>query len=317
MDYKDYYQVLGVSKDAKPDEIKKAYRKLAVKYHPDKNQGNKQSEDRFKEVGEAYEVLSDPEKRKKYDQLGMNWKQYEQGGGQGFDYSQWAGSQGGGRRRSKGRRSEQEFDESSFSDFFNMFFRGGGSGFSSGSDFYESYGNQAPAKGKDYEARLTINLQAAFEGAETMIEVNGSTIKVNIPKGVRDGQVLRVKGKGEKGTGGRESGHLYLKIIIEPDNRFERKGDDLHTDVKVPLYTAVLGGKMTINTLKGAVMISVPKEAQNDMVIRLKGMGMPVFGKKDQAGDLYVKLVIELPRHLSEQEQDLFRKLAALRNSQN
>ncbi|MFH1161616.1 MAG: J domain-containing protein [bacterium] len=309
MEYKDYYKILGVSKEATQDEIKQSYRKLALKYHPDKNQGNRESEERFKEIGEAYEVLKDPGKRKQYDKLGVNWKQYEHAGADGgFDFSQWAQQQGG-RTRSSRRQGRPDFEEGDFSDFFNTFF---GGGFGEGSTYRDM--RDIPRKGQDYQADLTITLADACFGTEAMLTVDGETIKATIPPGVRDGQVLRVKGKGGKGSGGRESGHLYLKVSIKEDPSFERKGNNLYCDAKIPLYTAVLGGKTEIRSLKGTFHITIPKETPNGKILRLKGLGMPIFGKKSEHGDLYIKVSPEIPSHLTDEELALFRKLATLRN---
>jgi len=312
MEYKDYYKILGVPKTASQDEIKQSYRKLAVKYHPDKNQGKRESEERFKEIGEAYEVLKDPEKRKKYDKLGVNWKQYEHAGQEGgFDSTRWAGRQAD--RRTGGQADwrtggQADFESSDFSDFFNTFFSGG---FGGGARYTDQ--QAIPRKGQDYQADLTINLADAFHGTEAMLALDGESIKAKIPAGVKDGQVLRIRGKGGKGTAGHERGHLYLKITINPDPVFDRKADDLHCDLHVPLYTAVLGGKTAVTALKGTVNISIPKGTQNGKVLRLKGMGMPCFGKKQEFGDLYARIVIDVPQHLNEEETALFRKLANLR----
>ncbi|MBC8315729.1 MAG: J domain-containing protein [Bacteroidetes bacterium] len=309
MEYKDYYKVLGVSKNATQDEIKKSYRKLAIKYHPDKNQGDKASEERFKEIGEAYEVLKDPETRKKYDKLGANWKQYEQAGAEGgFDYNQWAQQQGGERRSYK-QYSGADFEGTDFSDFFNAFF---GGGFGGGAHYADM--RDIPRKGQDYQADLTISLADAYRGSEAMLSIGDDKIKVTIPAGVRNGQVLRVKGKGGQGTGGQQSGHLYMKIEIRKDPIFTRKKNDLHCDVNVPLYTAVLGGKRAIKSMKGTMNITIPKESQNGRVLRLKKLGMPVFGKKDEYGDLYIHIIVEIPQKLSDEERSLFKKLATLRN---
>jgi len=308
MEYKDYYKILGISKTATQDEIKKSYRKLAVKYHPDKNQGNKESEDRFKEIGEAYEVLKDPEKRKKYDKLGVNWKQHEYAGADsGFDYAQWAQQQGGRHQRSQ-QQSTSAFEGGDFSDFFNTFFSGG---FSGGAQYANA--RDVPGKGQDYQADLSITLADAYLGTEAMLTLDGESIKATIPAGVKDGQILRIRGKGGKGSGSHERGHLYMKVTINPNTTFERKGDNLHCDVHVPLYPAVLGGKITITTLKGTVTINIPKGSQNGKVLRLKGLGMPRFGKKQEFGDLYAKIVIDIPQHLNEEELSLFQKLANLR----
>jgi len=308
MDYKDYYKILGVSKTATQDELKKSYRKLAVKFHPDKNQGNKEAEERFKEIGEAYEVLKDPEKRKKYDKLGVNWKQYEHGGSDGgFDYAQWAQQQGGRRQRPQ-QQSTSGFEGGDFSDFFNTFF----SGAYGGGAHYDDP-RDIPRKGQDFQANLSITLADAYHGTEAMLTLDGESIKATIPAGVRDGQALRIKGKGGKGSGGHEPGHLYMKVTIQPDSTFDRKGDNLHCDVHVPLYSAVLGGKIAVGTLEGTVHINIPKGSQNGKVLRLKGLGMPHFGKKQEFGDIYARILIDIPQHLNEEELSLFQQLANLR----
>jgi len=312
MEYKDYYKTLGVTKNASQDEIKKSYRKLALKYHPDKNKGNKESEEKFKDIGEAYEVLKDPETRKKYDKLGANWKQYEHAGADGgFDYSQWAQQQGGGRRTYR-QQGGADFQGGDFSDFFDAFF---GGGFGGSGQAYNTDIRDIPRKGEDYQANLAISLADAYHGTEAMLTINGEKIKATIPAGVRDGQVLRIKGKGGKGTGGRQSGHLYMKVNINKDPVFERKGNDLHCDLKVPLYTAVLGGKIPLRSLKGTFNITIPKESQNGKVLRLTGLGMPVFGKKKVSGDLYARIMIEMPQNLTDEEASLFEKLANLRSA--
>jgi curved DNA-binding protein len=311
MEYKDYYKILGVEKTASPDEIKKSYRKLALKYHPDKNPGNKQSEERFKEIAEAYEVLKDPDKRKKYDRLGSNWNQFQgaETGQGGFDFSEWARQAGGGRRGSRTYSSSEGFDTSGFSDFFEQFF-GGGFGGRGMDDFRES-----PRQGQDYEAEMTTTLRDAYTGTEAMVNLDREKIRIKVPPGVKDGQLLRVRGKGGKAPRGGERGNLLLKINVEKDPRFERKENDLYTEIKVPLYTAILGGKATIDTFSGDFSITIPKEIQNGKVIRLKGLGMPVYGQKNRFGDLYISIAVELPEQLTQEERDLFRKLAAIRPS--
>jgi len=300
MNFKDYYTLLGVKKDASQAEIKKQYRKLAVKYHPDKNPGNKQAEEKFKDLGEAYEVLNDPEKRKKYDTLGSNWKQYEQSSRSGgADFSQWA-RQGGGQQYSRSYTSG-DFGGTDFSDFFNAFF-GGGGGFS---------GMARP--GQDYESRLEITLEEAYHGSKRLFNVDGEKINVTLPPGVLNGQVLRVKGKGGKGKRGGESGHLLLHVEVKPDTRFERKQNDLYSDLHVPLYKAILGGDIALQTWKGAINMKIPKETQNGKVLRMKGMGMPVYRKKDAFGDLYLKIIVDIPKNLTPEEIDLFTKLSSLR----
>ncbi len=314
MDFKDYYSLLGISKTASADEIKKAYRKLAVKYHPDKNPGNKQAEEKFKAMGEAYEVLKDPEKRKKYDTLGSNWKQYEQASGGGADFSQWA-RQGGGKNYSR-TYSAEDFEGSDFSDFFNSFFGGG-----YGPDFGGGQGSQGrgrsggrPSKGQDYEATLEVSLEGAYMGSKRMITLQDEQISVTIPPGVYDGQILRVKGKGAQGRRGGEPGDLYMHVRILTDPVFEIRGHDLYCDILVPLYVAVLGGEVSVHPPKGSVTMRIPKETQNGKVLRMKGLGMPVYRKKNEFGDLYLKIIIEIPQNLSPREIELFSQLALLRH---
>jgi len=314
MEYKDYYKILGVDKKATKDEIKKKYRKLAQKYHPDKNPDNKVAEEKFKEISEAYEVLSDDSKRAKYDQLGANWQQYQQAGGGGFDFSQWA-QQGSGKKY-RSASFDEIFGQSGFSDFFESFFGGGfsRSGFS-GSRYggRQTHRTARHIKGQDYSAELQLNLTDVYHGTSAVLNVDGQKIKVNIKPGVKDGQKLRVKGKGGKSPTGGESGNLILRIKVVNNTNFTVDGNDLHLLQDVDLYTCVLGGKITVNTLKGPMNITIPKETQNGKVLRLKKLGMPVYGKKDEYGDLYLKINVKLPKHLSHEEKTLFEKLAALR----
>lgn len=306
MDYKDYYKILGVDKKATKGEIKKKYRGLAQKYHPDKNPGDKQAEEKFKEISEANEVLSNDEKRAKYDQLGSNWNQYQHGGAGGFDFSQWA-QQGGG------KQYRSSFDGGGdFSDFFESFFGGG----FSGSGFGGRQGRGArhrQVKGQDYEAQIQLYLADAYNGTSTLLNIDGEKIKINLKPGVKDGQKLRVKGKGGKSPTGSASGDVILKIKVLNNTGFTLDGNDLHISQNVDLYTVLLGGKITINPLKGPITINIPKETQNGKVLRLKKLGMPVFGKKDTFGDLYVKINVQLPTNLSDEETALVKQLAAIR----
>ncbi len=307
MDFKDYYKILGIDKKATPDEIKRAYRKLALKYHPDKNPNNKSAEDKFKEINEANEVLSDPAKKKKYDELGENWNQYQQQGRpeDNFDWSKWtAGNQG----KSRQAYSHEDFggDETDFSSFFESMF---GSGFG---------GRTAPSakKGQDYRAEIEVPLEDAYNGSSRRMEVNGKTLQMKLKPGVKNGQVLRVKEKGGPGRNGGPKGDIYLTIIIPQHPLFERKEDDLYCDAHVDLYTAILGGKQPIATLKGNMRIDIPAGTDNGKVLRLKGLGMPKFGKASEFGDLYVKVNIQTPKNLTEKEISLYKELAQLRAKQ-
>lgn len=307
MEYKDYYKILGVSKSASQDEIKKAYRKLAVKYHPDKNAGDKQAEERFKEVGEAYEVLKDPEKRKKYDQLGANWKQYQHAGTSGgFGSSNFGGgAPGGGSFYYEGDLGDI-FGEggNGFSDFFQSFFGGGRpSGFRSA--------NRARS-GSDLRAEVDISLQEAFSGTTRILNVDGEKLRVNIKPGAYTGQELRIKGKGGHGSNGGTRGDIYVRLKVMPDPQFTVDGNNLTVKTDVDLYTAVLGGKVEVQSLSGKLSVPIPKGTQSGSKLRLRGKGIPVYGKTGMNGDLYVQLQVTIPRNLSQEELNLFKKLQVL-----
>jgi curved DNA-binding protein len=306
MDYKDYYKILGVEKTASQDEIKKAYRKLAIKYHPDKTKGDKKSEDKFKEVAEAYEVLSDPEKRKKYDQLGSNWKQYEQAGG-GFDWSKYSNSGAGGSRV----EFEGDFNDfmggGGFSDFFKSFF--GGGGFASGGREY-GRGGGYNYKQPDVQAEAEITLEEAFHGTSRIFDLDGRKIRVKIKPGAAEGQTLRIK---NAGSNDQTQPDILLQVKVKPHPKFERRGNDLYVDVPVNLYSAVLGGKAIVETLGGNVNINIPKGSDSGKVLRLKGLGMPDYNNPNLKGDLYAKIQISIPKNLSQEEEALFKKLAELR----
>ncbi|MBQ7532689.1 MAG: J domain-containing protein [Bacteroidales bacterium] len=301
MEYKDYYKVLGVERSATQDQIKKAYRKLAVKYHPDKNPGDKAAEEKFKEISEAYQVLGNEESRKKYDELGANWKQYENMGygGQGF---QGFGGQG-----------FEGFGNSGFSDFFDMFFGGqGGGGFdfeniNFGSGSSRGRTRTRAMKGQDLTASIDMTLREAYFGSQRMFKIGNDTIKISIKPGVKDGQTLRVKGKGHPGFNGGENGDLLLKIHITQDPVYQRDGDDLIRNINIDIYTAILGGKMEIDTMKGNVNVPIKPQTQNNSMLRLKGLGMPHYGKEGN-GSLLLKVQLVLPNHFSEKELDFIKK---------
>ncbi len=302
MDYKDYYKVLGVNKNASQDEIKKAFRKLAVKYHPDKNKDNKAAEDKFKAINEAHEVLSDPEKRKKYDQLGENWRQYENMGGRP-----------GGTRHGGGRTGPFSFD----GDFGDMFGQGGGSGFS---DFFEQFfgrgasggqqrgGRSTNFNGQDYQTEMEITLEEAFHGTHRLIEVEDERLRITTKPGAYDDQLLRIKGKGGKGGRGHR-GDLYVRVHISPHPRYTRKGDDLHTTHTIDLYTAILGGSTIVDTLSGQVKVKIAPGTQSGRTIRIKNKGMPVYGETNIFGDLYVQLQVHIPERLTDRQRELFEQL--------
>ncbi|MBI1877359.1 MAG: DnaJ domain-containing protein [Chloroflexi bacterium] len=302
MDYKDYYKILGVDKSASTDDIKKAYRKLARKYHPDVNPNDKVAEERFKEINEANEVLTDSDKRAKYDRLGSSWQAYQQAGGRGgFDWSDWvsAGGRGGpvdlnDILRGAGRSG-------SFSDFFEAIFGNMGQA------------RSAPRQGQDYNQKVEITLEEARNGASRILRIGGRRIEVKIPKGAKTGTKVRVRGEGAEGVGGGSKGDLYLEIEVTPHPTFERVGDDLYTELPVDLYTAILGGEATVPTFKGKIKLRIPPETQSGRKFRLKGQGLPHLKQADERGDLYAKVVIQLPQNLTPEEIALFEELADMR----
>lgn len=305
MEYQDYYKLLGVEKTANEQDIKKAYRKMARKYHPDLHPDDKTAEKNFKEINEAYEVLSDADKRAKYDQLGSNYQQWQRNGGQnqgGFnwgDYAQQGGNTGGFR---------VDYDQQGgpdFSDFFSTIFGGGGRA-------RETY--KQPIKGRDLEQNIEITLEEAFKGTERVLNRGGKKKKtIRIPPGSADGTRIRVATEGESGYAGGQQGDLFLVVTVRPNPNFERHEDDLHTDIKISLYTAVLGGEALIPTLAGNVKVRIPAGTQSGKTIRINERGMPRLRQPDQKGDLYARVLIQVPTHLSDEEKLLFEQLAALR----
>jgi curved DNA-binding protein len=297
----DYYKVLGLSKTATDDEIKKAYRKLARKYHPDLNPNDAAAHKKFQQINEANEVLSDPEKRKKYDQYGENWKHAEQ-------YEQARRQQGqpfGGGRQQGGFESFEGFGDEGFSDFFaQMFGNRQGHGRS-----------KMQYRGEDYNAELQMNLTDAAITRQEVLTINGKKVRITIPAGVEDGQVIKLKGYGSPGINNGPAGDLYIKFVINNNTKFKRLGNDLYTTVDLPLYTAVLGGEITVDTLGGKIKLKVPPETQNGVKIRVKGKGFPVYKKEGHYGDLFVTYNVKIPTGLTEQQKELFRQLANAKNA--
>lgn len=309
MQFKDYYDILGVDKSASGDDIKKAYRKLALKYHPDRNADDPTAEDKFKDLSEAYEVLSDPEKRKKYDRLGMNWNKYQYadaGAGNGFG--------GNGGVHFSGDINDLFGNMSGFSDFFERFFGGGFGGGSKAGAGFDPFAQQTQAqKGSDYKADLYITLDEAFHGAERQISVDGRKLKINITPGVEEGKKLKLKGQGAKGRQGGERGDLYLNIHIHKHPFYDRDGNDIYYNLEVDLYTAVLGGKVTVETLQGKKLsLTIPAGTQNGKIFRMKGFGMPVNAQKTAFGDMFAKVHVVIPDSLSKKEKALFEELKKL-----
>ncbi len=302
MEFIDYYKVLEIDTKADADAIKKAYRKLARKYHPDLNPNDKEAELKFKQVNEANEVLSDPEKRKKYDQFGQNWKNPNPYSDQRRQSS--SANQGSSRAYS-GR-----FTEEDFSDFFSSMFGG-----SPGGGFQGAGGAGVKYKGADYKSELHLKLSDVYKTQQQTLTVDGKNIRLTIPAGVDDGQTIKIKGYGGEGLSGGPNGDLYITFMIQNDTDFIREGNDLHTKVTIDLYTAVLGGEITVPTMDGKVKIKLGAGTQNDTKVRLKGKGFPVYKQEGKYGDLYVTYKVQIPQNISEKEKELFKQLAELRKS--
>lgn len=306
MAFVDYYQVLGLDKSASQDDIKKAYRKLARKYHPDLNPDDEGAKKKFQELNEANEVLTDPEKRKKYDQYGQNWKQ-----GDAYEQAQQHYGQQSGRSRSQDPFAGFDFnysgnyDTGEYSDFFEEMF---GSRFGGGSR------RSAGFRGQDYEASVDLTFQQAATTHQQTFTINGKNIRITVPAGVSDGQKIRLKGQGGEGTNGGPKGDLYITFHIAPDGRFQRKGNDLYTQLDVDLYTALLGGEAIVDTWDGKkIKVKIKEGTQNGTKIRLKGKGFPLYRKESEFGDLYAEINIAIPTDLNEKEKQLVRELAEMR----
>jgi DnaJ-class molecular chaperone len=323
MEFKDYYSTLGVAKTATAKEIKGAYRKLARKFHPDVNPGDKVAESKFKEINEAYEVLGDPDKRKKYDELGANWRMYEQAGAQGGANpfaGGWnvntggGGGQGGFRTMTQEEMEEMFGDENPFSDFFTTFF-GGGFGRDAGTRTGGRAGRSRQRQGRDVEHEIELSLDDAYHGTTRRLALKhdgqSRTVDVRIPAGVGDGSRVRINGEGEQGVGGAKAGDLYLRVRLAPHPVFERKGRDLYVKVPLAVTTAVLGGEAEVQTLSGKpARLRIPALTQNGQVFRLKGYGMPPVGKSEDKGDLYARVEAQLPTTVSDRDREHWEALA-------
>jgi curved DNA-binding protein len=298
MAFIDYYQVLGVDKKASEKDIKNAYRKLARKYHPDLNPNNAEANKKFQQLNEANEVLSDPEKRKKYDKYGENWER-------GEEYEKYTRQQQQSRPQGNyagGQASGfEDFEGGGFSDFFQSMF---GQGARSGG------GRQAKYRGQDYNAELQLDLKEVAESHKQTLTVNGKNIRMTIPAGIENGQTIKIAGHGGPGANGGPAGDLYIAFVVADDPRFKRDRSDLYATAKLDLYTAVLGGEVTVNTLNGKVKIKVRPETQNGTKVKLKGKGLPVYKKENEFGDLYITYDIQVPVNLNDKQKKLFEELA-------
>ncbi len=292
MEFIDYYKILGIQKNASEEDIKKAYRKLARKLHPDLNPNDKEAHHKFQQVNEANEVLSDPEKRKKYDQYGKDWQHAEQ-------FEQQKKAQG--QSAFTGGQHFSGNDDSDFSSFFESMF--GNSGRS----------RQTKFRGQDYNAELRLNLTDVLLTHQQTLTVNGKNIRITIPAGIENGQVIKLKGYGAPGINGGPAGDLYITFSITPNPQFKRSGNDLYTTAAIDLYTALLGGETVIETLNGKVKLKVNPETQTGTKIRLKGKGFPVYKKEGETGDLYVTFEVKLPTNLTEEQKALFTELSKIK----
>ena len=297
MAYIDYYKILGVEKIASQADIKKSYRKLARKYHPDLNPNDPKAKEQFQEINEANEVLSDPDKRKKYDEYGENWKHADEFEARKQQQQQQQQTYSGGQSFNGGASGED------FSDFFGSMFgqRRGGAG-----------GRTTGYRGQDFNAELHLSLRDAAHSHKQVLTVNGKNVRITIPAGVADGQLIKLKGYGGEGVNGGPAGDLYITFLIAKDVLFNRLGNNLYVDAKIDLYTAILGGEQMVQTLNGEVKLKVKPETQNGTKVKLAGKGFPVYKKEGEAGDLIVTYHIELPTHLTEQQKELFRELQSM-----
>jgi curved DNA-binding protein len=305
MDQRDYYKTLGVDRNADAKTIRKAYRELARKYHPDVNPNNKEAEQKFRDINEAYEVLSDADKRAKYDQFGANFAQQGRGGNGDFDWSRWAGtSTSGGNYGAPGGGFDGDLG-----DIFGSFFGGTRTRTS----------QRVPTKGRDVEQPIEVTLEEAHDGTTRVIRRGERQTKIRIPAGAREGTKIRVQGEGETGVGGGPAGDLLLVVTLKPHPVFKVRENhiDLETDLKVDLYRAVLGGEVSVPTLNGEVKLRIPEGTQSGKLLRASKRGMPVLNQPEQIGDLYARVLVQVPTDLTHEERELFEKLAALRGSKS
>jgi curved DNA-binding protein len=318
MEYKDYYKTIGVDRKASEDEIKRAYRKLALQYHPDRNPNDKQAEDKFKEVNEAYQVLSDPQKRAHYDQLGDSFSRWQQRGGQpgGFNWEDWyTRTPGGGGARVEYGNLDDILGGGGLEDFSEFFRRvfggapGGDMGFGGAQRGRRGQARRAP---QSYQQQVDISLYEAFQGTTRRLDLDGRQVEVKIPPGSRTGTRVRVADAVQAGQDGQKS-DLFLVIQVADDPRFERKGNDLHTEATLDLYTAVLGGEVTVPTLSGNIVLTIPPGTQPGRTFRITGRGMPQLKAPDKRGDLYVRVNVQIPRNLTPRQKELFEEIAQSR----
>jgi curved DNA-binding protein len=316
MDFKDYYHILGVSPNADQKEIKKAFRNLARSVHPDVNPGNKEAEENFKSINEAYQVLSDTKQRKKYDELRSQYQRWEQAGGapKDFEWQDWSAQPGQGAHVQYASAEDLEDlfgTDSPYSDFFTSIF---GQAYRSGKSSGRS-SPPVPRRGRDIEYEVDLTLEEAFHGAERLLEIDGHRIKAGIPVGVHTGSRVRLVGQGEPGRNGGPAGDLYLLVHILPNASFEREGNDLHLEIPVDFFTAVAGGDVPIPSLDRPLILTIPPRTNAGQTFRLRGKGMPHLGDPKTRGDLFVQVKLVLPDNLTDQEVNNIREMAAARSN--
>lgn len=309
MEVKDYYKALGVERTATKEDLKKQYRKLARQYHPDVNTTDKNTAARFREITEAYEVLTDDEKRKKYDDFGADWEQHQNSGqADNFDWAKYA-SRGGGQERASGGSGANWEDlfggDSDQSDFFSRLF---------GQNFQGRGGARFARKGQDMSAELPISLEEAYEGGARILSIGDKKIRLTLKPGIWDRQKIKIAGKGGLGPKGGENGDLFITFIIKPHPDYRLEGTNLFKDISVSVYSAMLGSTLKVKTISGSFELKIPPGTKNGTVFRLKGKGFPVYGKPGNQGDLFLTVTLQLPENLTSQEKKLWRELAALRN---
>lgn len=306
MDYKDYYKILGVERNASEEDIRKAYRKLAMQYHPDRNPNDKQAEERFKEINEAYQVLNDPEKRPVYDRLGSDYSSWQRRGAPGdFNWDQYGGGYPGGVRVEYGDLEDLFGGAGGFSDFFRTIFGREAQGAAPGGGGTRSRSRQQQPQG--YQQELEVSLEEAYQGTTRLLQTDGKQKQVRIPAGVRTGSKVRVAGAGPNGL------DLYLIVDVKDDPRFERRGNDLHTTATVDVFTAILGGEAEVETLAGKVKLTIPAGTQPEQVFRLGGRGMPSVKNSSEKGDLYVRLKVQIPKYLSPKQRELLEEASRIK----
>jgi curved DNA-binding protein len=307
MDYKDYYKILGVERNASEEDIRKAYRKLAMQYHPDRNPNDKQAEERFKEINEAYQVLNDPEKRSVYDRLGSDYSNWQRRGAPGdFNWDQYGGGYPGGVRVEYGDLEDLFGGAGGFSDFFRTIFGREAQGATPGAGGgTRTRSRQQQPQG--YQQELEVSLEEAYQGTTRLLQTDGKQKQVRIPAGVRTGSKVRVAGAGPNGL------DLYLIVDVKDDPRFERRGNDLHTTATVDVFTAILGGEAEVETLAGKVKLTIPAGTQPEQVFRLGGRGMPSVKNSSEKGDLYVRLKVQIPKYLSPKQRELLEEASRIK----